>query len=283
MSALALTLSERAAKLVLYLRYPFVQNALIVSALVALSAALLGVFLTLKRFSAIGDGLSHVAFGAAAIAAVFDIFDLSFTLPVTIIAAVIILNAGSGRRTMGDAAIAMLSTGALAVGYTVLNLFGGSANLGGDVCTALFGSAAMLTLTKSDVILALSVTAVLVILIIIFYYKLLSVTFDESFSKATGTRTGAYNLAIAIVCATVIVMGMKLAGALLISALIVFPALSAMRLFKGFASVLVASGVIAVMGAALGIVISILLETPVGATIAAVDVVTYGLCCLVRK
>ncbi len=283
MSALALTLSERAAKLVLYLRYPFVQNALIVSALVALSAALLGVFLTLKRFSAIGDGLSHVAFGAAAIAAVFDIFDLSFTLPVTIIAAVIILNAGSGRRTMGDAAIAMLSTGALAVGYTVLNLFGGSANLGGDVCSALFGSAAMLTLTKSDVMLALGVTAALVILIIIFYYKLLSVTFDESFSKATGTRTGAYNLAIAIVCATVIVMGMKLAGALLISALIVFPALSAMRLFKGFASVLVTSGIIAVVGATLGVLVSILLETPVGATIAAVDVVAYGLCCLVRK
>lgn len=283
MSALALTLSERAAKLALYLRYPFVQNALIVSALVALSAALLGVFLTLKRFSAIGDGLSHVAFGAAAIAAVFDIFDLSFTLPVTIIAAVIILNAGSGRRTMGDAAIAMLSTGALAVGYTVLNLFGGSANLGGDVCSALFGSAAMLTLTKSDVMLALGVTAALVILIIIFYYKLLSVTFDESFSKATGTRTGAYNLVIAIVCATVIVMGMKLAGALLISALIVFPALSAMRLFKGFASVLVTSGIIAVVGATLGVLVSILLETPVGATIAAVDVVAYGLCCLVRK
>ena len=282
MSLIALTLSERAAKLALYLRYPFVQNALVVSALVALSAALLGVFLTLKRFSAIGDGLSHVAFGAAAIAAVFDIFDLSFTLPVTVIAAVIILKAGSGRRTMGDAAIAMLSTGALAVGYTVLGLFGGSANLGGDVCTALFGSASMLTLTMGDVMLALSVTAVLVILIIIFYYKLLSVTFDESFSKATGTRTGAYNLAIAIVCATVIVMGMKLAGALLISALIVFPALSAMRLFKGFASVLVASGVIAVVGAALGVVLSILLETPVGATIAAVDVAAYGLCCLIR-
>ncbi len=278
-----ISFGEAASKLIEYFKYPFVRNALIVSVLVSLCAALLGFFLVLKRYSALGDGLSHVAFGAATVAATLGIFDAWFTLPVTVIAAIMILRTKADKRVMGDAAIAMLSVGALAIGYTVMSLGGGETNLGGDVCTALFGSSAILSIDNAELIAVSIVTLILVALIAVFYYKLMSITFDESFSAAGGMKTAAYNTATALVCAVVIVVGMKLAGALLISALTVFPALCGMRLCKSFGRALIASGLIGVICAALGVVLSILLETPVGATIAGVDIAFYGITLLIKR
>ena len=216
---LSVTLGERLERLPEYFRYSFVRNALLVTVLIALCAALLGVILVLRRYSLIGDGLSHVAFGAAAVAATLGVFDFSLTLPITVLAAILILKTGGKRRIMGDAIIATVSVGALAIGYLILDAGGGAANLGGDVCTALFGSSAILSIDRFELLFTLVLTIVLVALTAIFYYKLFSLTFDERFAHATGTRTEAYNLAIAAVTAVVIVVGMKLAGALLMSAL----------------------------------------------------------------
>lgn len=259
------------------LGYAFVRNAIIVSLLVSLCAALLGVVLVLRRFSLIGDGLSHVAFGSAAIAATLGIFDFGLTLPITVLAAVLILKSGQKRRIMGDAVIAVISTGALAVGYLVLDAGGGASNLGGDVCTALFGSSAILSIDTGELIFTAAVTVILVALTAIFYYKIFTISFDESFAKATGTKTDAYNLGIAIVTAVVIVIGMKLAGALLISALIVFPAMSAMKVCKSFKMTLIVSAIIATVCSIFGALLSILLETPLGATIAAADILAFAI------
>lgn len=277
-----LDISERFAKLGEYFQYSFVRNALVVAMLVSLCAAILGVFLVLKRYSALSDGLSHVAFGAATIAATLGVFDTQLTLPITVLAAIFILKVSPEKRTSGDAIIATVSVGALAVGYTVMSVGGGETNLGGDVCTALFGSSAILSIGSRELILVTLMTVLLVVLTFIYRYKLLLVTFDEKFAKATGTRSGVYDTAIAVVCAVVIVVGMKLAGALLISALALFPALSAMRLTKGFSRVIVLSSVIGVISAAAGVLLSILLETPVGATIAAVDIIIYLIVSLVK-
>ena len=264
-------------RIVTYFRdYAFVRNTLAIAVLIALCAALLGVVLILRRYSLLGDGLSHVAFGAATVAATLGILDFSLTLPVTVLAAVLILKTRADKKIMGDAAIAMLSAGALAVGYLILDAGGGAANLGGDVCTALFGSSAILSIDKSELLLTAAVSAILISLTVVFYYKIFSLTFDERFAKATGTKTDAYNLAIAIVTAVVIVLGMKLAGALLISALIVFPAMAAMRICKSFRLSLILSAIIAVICAVIGVLISILLGTPTGATIAATDILVYG-------
>ncbi|MGM9644030.1 MAG: metal ABC transporter permease [Eubacteriales bacterium] len=279
---LSLTLSERFAKICEYFEYPFVRHALIVSVLIAICAAILGVFLVLRRYSALGDGLSHVAFGAAALAATLGVFDTQLVLPVTVIAAIFILRLSPDKRASGDAVIAAVSVGALAIGYTVLSLGGGESNLGGDVCTALFGSSAILSVDTLEVIFVLAMTLILAALAVIYRYKLLSVTFDERFAKATGTKTGVYDTAIAVVCALVIVVGMKLAGALLISALALFPALSAMKLTRSFSRVLLISSVVGALSAAAGVLLSILLETPVGATIAAVDIIIYLIVSLVK-
>lgn len=277
-----LNVSERFSKLGEYFQYSFVRNALVVAMLVSLCAAILGVFLVLKRYSTLSDGLSHVAFGAATIAATLGVFDTQLTLPITILAAIFILKVSPEKRTSGDAIIATVSVGALAVGYTVMSVGGGESNLGGDVCTALFGSSAILSAGSRELIFVTLMTVLLVVLTFIYRYKLLSVTFDEKFAKATGTRVGVYDTAIAVVCAVVIVVGMKLAGALLISALALFPALSAMRLTKGFSRVIVLSSIIGVISAAAGVLLSILLETPVGATIAAVDIIIYLIISLVK-
>lgn len=271
------SISARFSKLGEYFSYEFVRNALIVSVLIALCSALLGVILVLRRFSLIGDGLSHVAFGSAAIAAAFGITDLSFALPVTVVAAIIILKGGEKRRIMGDAAIAIISAGALAIGYLVLDAGGGVSNLGGDVCTALFGSSAILSIDTSELVFTAIITAALVALTVIFYYRIFSVSFDERFARATGSRTDIYNLAIAVITAVVIVVGMKLAGALLMSALIVFPAMSAMRVCKSFKATFIVSAIIAVICAIFGTLLSILLETPVGATIAATDIIAFAI------
>ena len=249
----------------MYFQYPFVRYALIVGVLIALCSSLLGVTLVLKRFSFIGDGLSHVAFGAMAIASVLNITNnMLFILPVTVICAILLLRAGQNTRIKGDAAIAMISVGALAIGYLLMNLFSTSPNISGDVCSTLFGSTSILTLTKGEVWLCAILSIVVVAIFILFYNKIFAVTFDENFAKATGTRANAYNLLIAVVIAVIIVLAMNLVGSLLISALVIFPALSAMRLFKSFRSVTISAAVMSVISATAGILISILAGTPVG-------------------
>ncbi|HWS43024.1 MAG TPA: metal ABC transporter permease [Pseudoflavonifractor sp.] len=265
-------------KLELYWQYPFVRYALIVGVLIALCSSLLGVTLVLKRFSFIGDGLSHVAFGAIAIAAVLDLSsDMPLVLAVTIVCAVLLLRTGQNTKIKGDAAIAMISVGSLAIGYLLMNLFSTSSNLSGDVCSTLFGSTSILTLTQTEVWICAVLSVVVVAVFILFYNKIFSVTFDEDFAKATGTKANTYNLLIAIVIAIIIVLAMNLVGSLLISALVIFPALSAMRVFKSFRSVTICSVVLSVFCALLGILISILAGTPVGSTIVAVDIVAFGM------
>lgn len=268
-------------KLAQYWAYPFVQYALVVGVLVALCASLLGVTLVLKRFSFIGDGLSHVAFGAMAIASVLNLSnDMPLVLGITVLCAILLLCAGQNAKIKGDAAIAMLSVGALAIGYLLMNVFSTSSNLSGDVCSTLFGSTSILTLTKTEVWLCVVLSAVVVFLYFFFYHKIFSVTFDESFAAATGIRAKGYNLLLAVVTAVVIVMAMNLVGTLLISALVTFPAMSAMRLFRSFRSVTLCAALLAVFCAAAGILIAILAGTPVGSTIVAVEILLFGLCSL---
>ena len=263
-----------------YLQLPFVQNALLVGVLVALCSSLLGVTLVLRRFSFIGDGLSHVAFGAMAVAAVIGLTnDMLLVLPVTILCAVLLLAAGTNARIKGDAAVAMISVGALAVGYLLMNLFppSGKSNISGDVCTTLFGGTSILTLKSLEVWLSIALSAVVVVFFILFYHKIFAVTFDESFAAATGANTKLYNLLIAVIIAVVIVLAMKLVGSLLISALVVFPALSAMRLFKSFRSVSICAALISVLCAAAGILIAAVAGTPVGSTIVVANIGVFAL------
>ncbi len=268
-------------KLGMYLQYPFVQYALIVGVLIALCSSLLGVTLVLRRFSFIGDGLSHVAFGAMAIASVLNLTNnMLLVLPITVVSAILLLRAGQNARIKGDAAIAMISVAALAFGYLIMNVFSTSTNLSGDVCSTLFGSTSILTLTKSEVWICTVLSIAVVVIFVLFYNKIFAVTFDESFAKATGTRAGAYNLLLAVIIAVIIVLAMNLVGSLLISALVIFPALSAMRLFKSFRSVTVCSALLSVVCAFLGIIVSILAGTPVGSTIVAVDVGAFLICYL---
>lgn len=259
-------------KLELYFSYPFVRNALIVGVLIAFCSSLLGVTLVLKRYSFIGDGLSHVAFGAMAIASVVRLTgDTLLVLGITVAAAVLLLRTGQNARINGDAMIAMVSVGSLAAGYLIMHIFSTSSNISGDVCSTLFGSTSILTLSSFDVWICVGMSIIVTILFLLFYHKIFAVTFDENFAKATGIRADAYNLFLAVTTAIVIVLAMNLVGSLLISALIIFPALSAMRVFKSFRRVILCSAVISVLGAIVGILLSILFSTPVGATIVMVD------------
>lgn len=263
-------------KLIAYFQYPFVQYAVIVGVLIALCSSLLGVTLVLRRFSFIGDGLSHVAFGAIAIASVLNLSNETLlVLPVTVLCAVLLLRTGQSTKIKGDAAIAMISVGALAVGYLLMHIFSTSSNLSGDVCSTLFGSTSILTLTQAEVWLCLALSVVVLIVFVVFYNKILCVTFDETFARATGTRTGFYNLLIAVVTAVIIVLAMNLVGSLFISALVIFPALSAMRLFRSFKSVTVCSAALSVVCALAGIIVSVLFGTPVGSTIVAADIAAF--------
>lgn len=260
----------------MYLQHSFVRYAIVVGLLIAICSSLIGVTLVLKRFSFIGDGLSHVAFGAMAIGTVLNLADnMILTLPITIVAAIILLKSGQNARIKGDAAIAMLSVAALALGYLLLNVFSAAPNVSGDVCTTLFGSTSILTLTKADVILCTVLSLIIVLAFVFLYHSIFDVTFDEDFSKATDKKTDVYNLIIAIMIAVIIVLGMRLVGALLISALIIFPALSAMRVYKTFLSVTICSLVVSFACALTGLVSSICLGTPVGATIVAVDAMVF--------
>ena len=266
-----------------YLSYSFVRYALIAGVLISLCAALLGVSLVLKRYSMIGDGLSHVAFGAMSIAAVLSLAPMTVAMPVTIVAAVVLLGLNSNGKIKGDAAIAMISVGALALGYLLLNVFQTASNVSGDVCSTLFGSTSILTLSVSDVWLCVGLTILVILTFVIFYHKIFAVTFDEEFARATGTNVRAYNILIAVVTAVVIVLAMNLVGALLISALIIFPALSAMRVFKSFRAVMASAAVISVLCSVLGILASVIYGTPVGSTIVAADIVVFAAFSLAGK
>ncbi|MBQ2642924.1 MAG: metal ABC transporter permease [Eubacterium sp.] len=272
-------------KLILYFSHPFTQYALIVGVLIALCSSLLGVTLVLKRFSFIGDGLSHVAFGAMAIAAVVGLVDdMLIVMPITIIAAILLLWTGNNVKMKGDASLAMISVGALAIGYLLMNLFSPkSPNLAGDVCTTLFGSTSILTLTQGEVIVCAILSLIVVIAFILFYNRIFAVTFDESFAKAVGTKVNTFNLIIAIIIAVIIVLAMNLVGSLLVSALVIFPALSSMRIFKSFKSVTVCAAILSVLCAVIGIVLSILFGTPVGSTIVAVDIISFVVCAFIGK
>lgn len=270
-------MTEVFSKMIMYIsEYPFVRYALIVGVLIALCSSLLGVTLVLKRFSFIGDGLSHVAFGAMCVASVLNMMNKTYLiLPVTIICAVLLLRTGQNTKVRGDAAIAMISVTSLAFGYLVMNIFRGGSNLSGDVCTTLFGSTSILTLTQREVVLSIILSITVLAVFVFFYNKIFSVTFDENFARAAGTSADAYNLIIAVTIAVIIVLAMSLVGSLLISALVIFPALSAMRLFKSFRSVTICSAIVSVMCAVTGLMTAVVAGTPVGATIVAVNAAVF--------
>lgn len=270
------------SKLQLYFSYPFVWYALIVGLLIALCSSLLGVTLVLKRFSFIGDGLSHVAFGAMAVAGLVGLTnDMYIVLPITVISAILLLRTGQNAKINGDAAVAMISVGALAVGYMLMNVFPSSANVTGDVCTTLFGSTSILTLKETDVIVCIIMSVIVIAAFLLFYHKIFAVTFDENFIRAAGVKANVYNLIIAIITAFIIVLAMNLVGSLLISALIIFPALSAMRVFRSFRSVVICSACVSVFCAGAGIFTSIMAGTPVGSTIVVTDILVFFIFCVV--
>ena len=271
-------------KLAMCFQFPFVRYAFIVGILIALSSSLLGVTLVLKRFSFIGDGLSHVAFGAMAIATALKLANnMVLILPVTVICAVLLLKTGQNTRIKGDAALAMISVGALAFGYLVMNIFPTSSNLTGDVCSTLFGSMSILTLSIWDVVLCAVLSVAVVGIFIFLYNRIFAVTFDENFAGATGMKTERYNLLIAVMIAIIIVVAMNLVGSLLISALVIFPALSAMSILSSFKSVTLFSAALSVVCAGSGMIISMLAGTPVGSTIVAVDVLAFAICYVIGR
>lgn len=271
-------MSDIIATLMEYMEFPFVRRAIIVGVLIAFCSSLLGVTLVLKRFSFIGDGLSHVAFAAMCIAMVLQFTNnMLLILPITVIAAILMLKTGQNARINGDAAVAMMSVGSLAIGYLLLNVFSTSSNISGDVCSTLFGATSILTLTDMDVTICIVMSIVVLAFYVFFYHKIFAVTFDENFAKATGIRAGVYNMSMAVIIAVIIVLAMNLVGSLLISALVIFPALSAMRIFKNFKSVVICSAAFSVVCAVLGLLISLLQGTPVGSTIVAVDIVGFML------
>lgn len=268
-----------------YLSMDFVQYAFVTAIFISLSSSLLGVPLVLRRFSFIGDGLSHVAFFAMALATGLNVFlksanlhisnNMYVILPVTIISAILLLRTGSNTKIKGDQAIAMISVGALSFGYLIMNIFPSSSNISQDVCTTLFGASSILTLTLSDVILSIGLSTLVILVFIIFYNKIFLITFDETFATATGVKAGAYNLLVATIIAIVIVLAMNLVGSLLVSALIVFPVISAMRLCKTFKSVTIMSCIISVFCAFIGLSVSILMGSPVGSTIVGIEVIVF--------
>ncbi len=268
-----------------YLKMDFIQYAIVTTIFISLSSALLGVPLVLRRFSFIGDGLSHVAFFAMAIATALKVIlknvpftisnDMIVIMPITIVSAIMLLKTSNNSKIKGDQAIALISVGALSFGYLIMNLFPASGNVSQDVCTTLFGASSILTLSLSDVVISIALSIIVIIVFIVFYNKIFLVTFDESFAVATGVNANFYNMFLAIVTAVVIVLAMNLVGSLLISALIIFPVISSMRVFKNFKMVTISSSIISAVCATLGLLISIIQGTPVGSTIVAVNVVVF--------
>jgi zinc transport system permease protein len=277
-------MGEIIEKLQYYMQYPFVYYALIVGVFVALCSSLLGVTLVMKRYSFIGDGLSHVAFGAMSVATVLGLTDQNILImPVTIIVAILLLRSGHNAKIKGDAAVAMISVGSLAVGYMLMNIFSTSANVSGDVCSTLFGSTSILTLTTSEVTLCIVLSIIVIVTFILYYNRIFAVTFDENFAKATGVKADRYNLLIAVMIAVIIGMGMNLVGSLLISALVIFPALSAMRIIQNFKGVVICSAIISSVCAIVGMLVSILFSTPAGSTIVTADIIVFMICTIIGK
>ena len=272
------------AELLRYLEYPFVRYAIVAAMLISLCSALVGVILVLKRYSYIGDGLSHVAFGAMSIALVLGMIQQKMYLvfPITTVAAILILKSGQNKRVQGDAIVGMVSTGALALGYLLMNLFPPTANISGDVCSTLFGSTSILTLSKAEVWLWVIASIIVLIIFVMLYPKIFAVTFDENFSKATGLKADQINLILAVIIAVIVVLAMNLVGSLLISALVIFPALSVMQLFKSFKAVLIGAAVLSEICTVTGMLVAILCSTPVGATIVTVDIIAFIICWLIR-
>lgn len=268
-----------------YLEYSFVKYSLIVGILIALCSALLGVTLVLKRFSFIGDGLSHVAFGALAIATILKVNnDMIIVMPITIICAIVLLCTDSySKKVDGDASLAMISVGALAIGYILLNIYPSSSNISADVCGTLFGSTSILTLTSTDVWICAIMSISVIALFVLFYDKIFAVTFDENFAAAAGIKVKFLNSMISVICAVIVVLAMNLVGSLLTSALIVFPAVSAMQIFRSFKSVVISAAVISVLCAVVGIAASLILSTPIGATIVIANLVAFLICAFVSK
>ena len=267
-----------------YFSYPFVWYALIVGVLISLCSALFGVVLVLKRFSFIGDGLSHVAFGALAIATVINVTNnMLIVLPITVLCAILLLKTGKKTKIKGDAAIAMLSAGALAIGYLIMSLFSGSGNVAGDVCSTLFGSFSIITLSAWEVWLCIILSLIVIALFILFYNRIFAVTFDEEFAKASGVKASLYNLLIAVITAVIIVLAMNLVGSLLISALVIFPALASMRIARTFKLVVIISTVISVSCALVGILSAIIFSTPVGPTIVVCNILAFLVCFAIEK
>lgn len=267
-----------------YLAFPFVRYAFLVGILLSIATALLGIPLVLRRFALIGDGLSHVAFGAMAIASVLGLTNnLHVALPITILAAIFLLRGDRSSHLHGDAAVATLSVASLSAGYLLMNLRPSSSSPSGDVCSTLFGSVSILTLSPADVLLSSTLSLLVVLLFILGYRAVFSVTFDEHFAASSGVRIRLYNLFFAVVSAVMIVLAMRLVGALLVSALLIFPALAAMRLFRSFRSVCFAATLFSTLATTLGLLIAILAETPVGATIVGIDVLLFALASLLGK
>jgi zinc transport system permease protein len=269
----------------LFSRFAFTRYALLVGVLIAFCSALLGVTLVLKRFSFIGNGLSNTAFGATAIGAAIGFNnDIFFVLPVTVFCAILLLCSGQNAKIKGDASLAMISVGALAVGYLIVNKFPPrSANLAGDICDTLFGSILTLGANIRLVYLCVGLSIFVTVMFVLMYNKIFAITFDEDFAAATGTRVKVYNLSFAIIVAVIVVLAMNLVGALLVSALVVFPALTAMRVFKTFMSVTICAVAVSVVSAALGIMLSMLREvgTPTGSTIVVVNIILFGIFSLI--
>ena len=260
------------------LSYPFIVRAFVVGILVSLCASLLGVSLVLKRYSMIGDGLSHVSFGALAVAVACGFSPLWFSIPVVVAAAFVLLRVAERSRVSADALIAVFSASALSVGILVTSLTTGMTT---DVDSYMFGS--ILAMSRSDVALSVTLTLAVLLLFIVCYHNLFAVTFDERFSRASGVKVDAYKTLLSVLTALTVVLGMRMMGAMLISSLIIFPALSAMRLFKSFRGVVICSGILSVVCFCAGLCASYLLSTPVGATVVICDLAVFLICCAAEK
>ncbi len=273
----------------IYLNMPFARYALITGTLTALCAALIGVPLVLKRVSFIGDGLSHVAFGGIAIAAVINLAnDLYIVMPLTVLASILLLGRGRKAKVKGDAVLAMLSVGSLAVGYFIMNVFSAAStgatgsvagNIAGDVCTSLFGATKILTVTQGELWACVVMSAIVLILFLVFYNRIFATTFDAEFLQAAGVKVRVYEIVSAAVVGVVVALSMRLVGSLLTAALIIFPAVSAMRVFNNFKTVVLCSALTGVLCALTGIFVSMFLETPAGATIVVVNVLLFAVFC----
>ncbi len=250
--------------------YTFLVRAVTVGLLVSLCASLLGVSLVLKRYSMIGDGLSHVGFGALAVASVLNLAPLTVSIPVVVLAAFLLLRISESSKIKGDAAVALISTSALAIGVIVISVTTG---MNTDVCNYMFGS--ILAMSQADVRLSIALSAVVLVMFILFYHKIFAVTFDETFSRATGVKAGMYNMLLAILTAVTIVLGMRMMGAMLISALIIFPALTSMRLCKRFKTVILCSAAVSLSCFFIGVVLSYWYSLPTGASVVAVNIIAF--------